>query len=129
MTVRETPYHSYTPSDLTVKPFKRIVRADMPPVIRRKVVEGKRLFGSSFDDASGFVQTKRLELDCNLFCFLSGGLLVLLGMDSLQHGGNYLGFAGGYSIQDIPIEVDYATLPATFREKVTYGIENAGAFV
>ena len=119
VTVREITHHSCTPSNFTITSFQRVICSDMPPVIGRKLIERKPLPRSVPGDTSGLFQTKRLEFGASLFRFLSGGLFILLCVDSLQHGGNRFGFTGGGDIQNIP-EVYHATLPPTFREKIPY---------
>ncbi len=110
-TVREVANHPGPSPDLPVHPFQNIVGSDPGPVVSWKSHVGQRLVDSFPQDLSRRPQVHVQQLD---------GLLALLGLDGLEHRSDFRDLFPGHLGQDVPVEMEDATLPVSIRHALVY---------
>lgn len=83
--IREDANNPRSASNLTVKPFDHVVSSDTQPVFIREVHVRQGFLNPVLNLLGRFIQLYLAQRVCNLFRFLSGRSLALLGMDGLKH--------------------------------------------
>lgn len=111
MAVRKTSDNPRSASDFSIQPFQGIIRTQIPPVRKRKVIVRQGLFTTFGNNAGCPVQTQVSQLARHFLRFSGRLLPVLLGVDGLQHQA-HPDLAPGRDALHIPVKRDCATLPA-----------------
>ena len=83
--IRERARHPGAAADFPVEPFYDIIGTNTSPVFAGKIAVGKRFFNAIFYLPGSLFQFHGTQFLHHGFCLLPGSLLVLLGMDRLEH--------------------------------------------
>ena len=90
---------------------------------------GQRLVDSFPQDLSRRPQVHVQQLGYHFLGLFLGGLLALLGLDGLEHRSDFRDLFPGHLGQDVPVEMEDATLPVSIRQALVYRLHQPQALV
>ena len=82
----------------------------------RKRVVSERLVDAALDEVSRSVHPCGAQIVDDGFCLLVGSLLALLRMDGFEHAAHVADFGRWHVAENVPIEMNHATLPLSLGQ-------------
>ena len=121
--VRERPYHTGAPTNLTVQPLDHVVGADVRPVFAGKVTIGQCLLNAVLDLLGGLLQLHGAQLGDHGLRLLTGRLFALLRVDRLEHFCHNFDLGFGHNRENIAVEMHRAALVSIMRWRLSFGAQ------
>lgn len=127
--IRESAYNTGSAANFLIQTLNAIVGADTQPMLIREIHVGQCFSKSSPNLLCSFFQFHPLQVLNDLFCFLSSGSFVLLGVDGLEHLSDQLHFAAGDCGENIAVKVNRASLVFCLRIDFSHSFQHTQTLI